>query len=49
LILSGQFNLDTPLVFASLLAITIFTMLVISVVAAAERLLLHWRPTQRKR
>jgi NitT/TauT family transport system permease protein len=49
LILSGQFNLDTPLVFASLLAITVFTSLVIAAVAFLERILLRWRPSQRKR
>jgi len=49
LILSGQFNMDTPLVFASLLAITVFTSLVIGAVAALERALLGWRPSQRTR
>jgi NitT/TauT family transport system permease protein len=49
LILSGQFNMDTPLVFASLLAITIFTSVVIGGVAVLERVLLRWRPSQRKR
>jgi NitT/TauT family transport system permease protein len=49
LILSGQFNLDTPLVFACLMSITLFTSVVIGMVVLLERLLLHWRPSQRKR
>jgi NitT/TauT family transport system permease protein len=49
LILSGQFNLDTPLVFASLLSISLFTSAVIGGVAFLERVLLKWRPSQRKR
>lgn len=49
LILSGQFNLDTPLVFASLLSISLFTTLVIGAVALLERVLLRWRPSRRKR
>lgn len=49
LILSGQFNLDTPLVFAALLSITIFTTLGIGAVALLERIFLGWRPSQRKR
>jgi NitT/TauT family transport system permease protein len=49
LILSGQFNMDTPLVFASLVAITIFTSLMIGTISCLERVLLHWRPSQRKR
>jgi NitT/TauT family transport system permease protein len=49
LILSGQFNMDTPLVFASLLSITVFTTLVIGIVMILERMLLKWRPSQRKR
>jgi NitT/TauT family transport system permease protein len=49
LILSGQFNMDTPLVFASLLAITLFTACVIGTISFLERTLLHWRPSQRKR
>jgi NitT/TauT family transport system permease protein len=49
LILSGQFNMDTPLVFASLLSITLFTTLVIGIVVILERMLLKWRPSQRKR
>jgi NitT/TauT family transport system permease protein len=49
LILSGQFNLDTPLVFACLMSITLFTSVVIGVVVVLERVLLQWRPSQRKR
>lgn len=49
LILSGQFNLDTPLVFAALLSITIFTTLGIGAIAWFERAVLTWRPSQRKR
>jgi NitT/TauT family transport system permease protein len=49
LVLSGQFALDTPLVFASLLSITIFTTIGIALVAAFERFFLTWRPSMRKR
>ena len=49
LILSGQFNMDTPLVFATLLSITLFTTIVIGIVVILERLLLKWRPSRRKR
>lgn len=49
LILSGQFNLDTPLVFAALLSITLFTTVVIGAVVLLERVLLRWRPSRRKR
>jgi len=49
LILSGQFNLDTPLVFACLLSITLFTTLAIGAVAVLERIFLRWRPSMRKR
>ena len=49
LILSGQFNLDTPLVFACLMSITLFTSVVIGLVVLLERVLLQWRPSQRKR
>jgi NitT/TauT family transport system permease protein len=49
LILSGQFNLDTPLVFASLLAITVFTTLGIGVVWGLEHVFLGWRPSRRTR
>ncbi len=49
LILSGQFNMDTALVFASLLSISLFTTLGIGVVALLERAFLKWRPSRRKR
>ncbi|MDR0441674.1 MAG: ABC transporter permease subunit [Candidatus Accumulibacter sp.] len=49
LILSGQFNVDTPLVFAALLSITAFTMLGIGVIGLFEKIVLKWRPSQRKR
>jgi NitT/TauT family transport system permease protein len=49
LILSAQFNMDTPLVFASLLSITLFTTIVIGIMGVFERVLLKWRPSQRKR
>lgn len=49
LILSAQFNLDTPLVFASLVAITLFTTLGIGLVSVLEHLLLRWRPSRRTR
>jgi NitT/TauT family transport system permease protein len=49
LILSGQFDIDTPLVFAALLSITAFTTLGIGAIALFERSALKWRPSQRKR
>jgi NitT/TauT family transport system permease protein len=49
LILSGQFNIDTPLVFAALLSITVFTTLGIGAIALFESAALKWRPSQRKR
>jgi NitT/TauT family transport system permease protein len=49
LILSGQFNIDTPLVFAALLSITAFTTLGIGAIALFENAVLTWRPWQRKR
>lgn len=49
LILSGQFDLDTPLVFAALLSITAFTTIGIASIALFERAVLKWRPSQRKR
>lgn len=49
LILFGQFNLDTPLVFASLISITVFTTLGLGAVSMFERAALSWRPSQRKR
>ena len=47
LILSGQFNLDTPLVFACLLSITAFTSVGIGAVVLIEELFLGWRPSRR--
>jgi len=49
LILSGQFNIDTPLVFAALLSITAFTTLGIGAISLFEKAVLKWRPSQRKR
>lgn len=49
LILSGQFNLDTPLVFATLVSITLFTTLAIGGVVLLERIFLKWRPSRRTR
>lgn len=49
LILSGQFNLDTPLVFATLVSITLFTSVVIGAVVVVERIFLTWRPSRRTR
>lgn len=47
LILSAQFNMDTPLVFAALLSITLFTTLGVGVVVLFEHVFLKWRPSQR--
>ena len=49
LILSGQGNLDTTLVFSALVSITVFTMAGIGVVIIFERIFLRWRHSQRKR
>ena len=49
LILAGQFELDTPLVFAALLSISVFTMLGIGSIALFEKRVLKWRPSQRER
>ncbi len=49
LILSGQFELDTPLVFAALLSITLFTTLGIGLITLFEKRMLVWRPSSRKR
>ena len=49
LILLGQFDLDTPLVFAALASITAFTTLGIAAIALFERAVLKWRPSQRRR
>jgi len=48
LILSGQSNLDTTLVFACLLSVTLFTTVGIAIVVLAERSLLGWRPSRRR-
>ncbi len=47
LILSGQFNLDTALVFACLLSLSLFTTLGIGALVLMDRLLLGWRPSRR--
>lgn len=49
LILSGQFNMDTPLVFAALLSITLFTTLGMGLITLVENAFLGWRPSKRKR
>jgi NitT/TauT family transport system permease protein len=49
LVLAAQFNLDTPLVFAALLSITMFTTAGIGVITLFERRFLRWRPSQRTR
>jgi NitT/TauT family transport system permease protein len=49
LILAGQFDLDTQLVFAALASITAFTTLGIGAIAIFERAVLRWRPSQRRR
>ena len=48
LILSGQFNLDTPLVFASLFSITALTTLGMGALVLFEKLFLGWRPSRRR-
>lgn len=48
LILSAQANLDTPLVFASLLSITLFTSAGTSVVILFEKHFLGWRPSRQR-
>lgn len=48
LILSAQFNLDTALVFASLVSITAFTSLGVALIAAYENAFLKWRPSRRR-
>ncbi len=49
LILVAQFNLDTPLVFASLMSITLFSTLGIGLVGLIESIFFGWRPSQRTR
>ena len=41
--------MDTPLVFAALVSITVFTTLGIGAVSLFERMALTWRPSQRRR
>lgn len=47
LVLSGQFNLDTPLVFAALLSITLFAVLGTVAIGMFEHCFLKWQPTRR--
>ncbi len=49
LVLTAQFNLDTPLVFAALLSISAFTTVGIGVITLFERRFLKWRPSRRAR
>jgi NitT/TauT family transport system permease protein len=49
LIMFGQFNLDTPLVFAALFSITVFTTLGIGAVSLFENVALTWRLSQQRR
>jgi NitT/TauT family transport system permease protein len=49
LILSGQFDLDTPLVFSALLLITLFTAAGIGIISLLEDRFLGWRPSRRVR
>ena len=47
LIMSAQANLDTPLVFACLLTITLFTSVGVGLIALVELFWLGWRPSRR--
>jgi len=47
LVLSGQLQIDTPLVFAALMSITILATLGTAAIELFERLLLPWRPSMR--
>jgi NitT/TauT family transport system permease protein len=49
LVLAAQFNLDTALVFAALLSITLFTTAGIGLITMFERRFLRWRPSQHRR
>jgi len=49
LVLSAQFSLDTPLVFAALFSITMFTTVGIALIGLFEDRFLKWRPSQRSR
>ena len=44
----AQANLDTPLVFACLLTITLFTSAGVGAIAAIEWAWLGWRPSRRR-
>lgn len=48
LILSGQSNLDTALVFACLVSVSLFTTAGIALVVLAEHAFLAWRPSRRR-
>jgi NitT/TauT family transport system permease protein len=49
LVLSAQFSLDTPLVFAALFSITMFTSAGIALIGFFEDRFLKWRPSRRDR
>jgi NitT/TauT family transport system permease protein len=49
LVLSAQFSLDTPLVFAALFSITMFTTAGIALIGFFEDHFLQWRPSRRDR
>ncbi len=49
LVLSGQFNLDTPLVFAALLCITLFATLGITLIGLLENHFVTWKHSTRRR
>ncbi|HEY7699978.1 MAG TPA: ABC transporter permease [Vicinamibacteria bacterium] len=49
LILSGQSNLDTTLVFACLVSVTLFTTVGIALVVVVEQVFLGWRPSRRRK
>jgi len=49
LVMSGQFNLDTPLVFAALLCITLFATLGITTIGLLESYFVTWKHSSRKR
>jgi NitT/TauT family transport system permease protein len=48
LVLSGQLQIDTPLVFAALLSITILATLGTGAIGLFERICLPWRPSMRR-
>jgi NitT/TauT family transport system permease protein len=48
LVLSGQLQIDTPLVFAALLSITILATVGTGAIGLFERLFLPWRPSLRQ-